>query len=142
MKIKRKLVNLIIVFQLTILIFNSCCLGVKSENLGNNFVYSEYDAFDRRVLYTKDKCSGMGIEIVPMRVIGYAFDSKWIIAESTNSQSTESQFWIIEKYLFPDYDDEKIKNAIDQNMFGPMDKVSFKREIRNRGILLSLKTLI
>ncbi len=70
---------------LLFLTVNSCCLFIKATDLGKNFVLSEYDDIDKRILYTEDKCSGMGIEVVPMSVLEHAYNKRWIIAKSSGS---------------------------------------------------------
>jgi hypothetical protein len=51
------------------LLFSSCCPFIKAEDLGINFILSEYDNVDRRIIYSKEKCSGSGIEVEPMTVV-------------------------------------------------------------------------
>ena len=76
---------------------SSCCLTVEEEYLGNNLYLSEYDNVDRRVLYSEKNCSGSGVEIVPMTILEFSYNDKWIIAKS-GSQRQKSNFgyWIIQ----------------------------------------------
>ena len=60
-------------------LFSSCCPFIKAEDLGNNFILSEYDNVDRRIIYSKEKCSGLGIEVVPLTVVEYANNPLGII---------------------------------------------------------------
>jgi len=66
------------------LFFNSCCPFIKAKELGNNFILSEYNNFDRRIIFSKEGCSSSGIEIVPMTVFEYGHNSKWIAKTSTS----------------------------------------------------------
>jgi hypothetical protein len=106
----------------------SCCGFIKEEYLGNNFRLSEYDNVDRRILYSDEKCSGSGIEIVPMTVTEYAYNSKWIIAKSRASRfGTEYQYWIIDKDFRIDVKTESnnFNNVIRSHLIGPLDSLSF-----------------
>jgi hypothetical protein len=128
------------------LIFHSCddCGFIKEQSLGNSFVLSEYDNVDRRILYSEERCSGSGIEIVPMTVTEYANDSKWIIAKSRTSRfETEYQYWIIRK-------DFKVKllqdngstlNTIKSYVYGPFDSTTFTNKLHADKIGLMLKKI-
>lgn len=126
--------------------FHSCdnCDFIKEEHLGNNFRLSEYDNVDRRILYSEVKCSGSGIEIVPMTVTEYANDSKWIIAKSKTSRfGTEYQYWIVDKShkvkLLQDYDSSL--KALKALVFGPFDSTTFADKLRSNNINLKLKKI-
>jgi len=127
-----------------IFFFNSCCPFVKAENLGNNFILSEYDNVDRRILYSKDKCSGTGIEIVPMTVIEFASNSKWIIANSSPSRfKTEYHYWIIDKDIKIQIIQDN-KNSIDSlksHVYGPLDSSTFVNKVVDKKINLVLKKI-
>jgi len=117
---------------------NSCCLFIKEESLGNNLYLSEYDNVDRRILYSKESCSGSGVEIVPMTVLEYDYDSKWIIAKSgTKGHESENEYWIIRN----DFDSEPTSEIIMSNTLGPMNFESFSKELANRQIKLKLKRI-
>ncbi|MBL7855912.1 MAG: hypothetical protein JNL17_16045 [Cyclobacteriaceae bacterium] len=99
---------------------------------------SEYDTIDRRILYSKQSCSGSGIEIVPMTVLEYAYDSKWIIAKSGDGQTNSKiQFWIIKN----DYEAEPTVEVVKSNVLGPLDFESFSHELVSRKIELNLKKI-
>ena len=94
-------------------ILSSCCLTIKEEHLGNNLYLSEYDNVDRRILYSKESCIGSGIEIVPMTIMEYAFNSECIIAKSGNKRTNSNiQYWIIKN----DYDFEPTAKVIKSNV--------------------------
>ena len=92
---KSRLLFILIGFSL---LFTSCCFWVKEEHLGNNIYLSEYDNVDRRILFSKEKCSSSGIEIVPMTVLEYAYNSNWIIAKSGSRNKKDFQYWILKNF--------------------------------------------
>jgi len=119
-------------------VLSSCCFSTKEEHLGNNIYLSEYDIADRRILYSKESCTGSGIEIVPMTVLEYAYNSKWIIAKSGNRRTnSEIQFWIIKN----DYEDEPTIEVIKSNILGSLDFETFSKELLNKKIDLTLKRI-
>jgi hypothetical protein len=119
-------------------ILSSCCPFVKEESLGNNFYLSEYDNVDRRIFYSKESCSGAGVEIVPMTVLEYSFDSEWIIAKSGSKRTNSNiQYWIIKNNHTAEPTVEDIKS----NIFGPLDMETFSRELANKEVHLSLKRI-
>ena len=79
----KKIATLILI--LTGFTFSSCCLFIKEVNLGNNLYLSEYDNVDRSILYSEKKCTGTGIEIVPMTILEISYDKKWIIEKTGSS---------------------------------------------------------
>jgi hypothetical protein len=126
------------------LFIHSCSGFINEEHLGNNFRLSEYDNIDRRILYSEEKCSGSGIEIVPMTVTAYAKDSKWIIAKSQISQfGRKYQYWIIDK----DFKFDVATKADSSNTFlkshvlGPLDSASFAQIVNANKIHLTLKKI-
>ena len=128
------------------LIFHSCddCGFIKEESLGNNFVLSEYDNVDRRILYSEKGCSGSGIDIVPMTVTEYANDSKWIIAKSRTSRlETEHQYWIISKEFKVKLlkDNDSTLNIIKSHVYGPFDSTTFTNKLHANKIDLVLKKI-
>jgi hypothetical protein len=122
------------------LIFNSCdsCLFIKEEHLGNNFILSEYDNVDRTILYSEKRCSGSGIEIVPMTVTEYANDAKWIIAKSRGYQ-----YWIIDKTFNVKLiqDNDSTLNIIKSHVYGPFDSTTFAHRLQVNKISLILKKI-
>jgi hypothetical protein len=125
-----------IIFGLSIII-SSCCLTIKEKHLGNNLYLSEYDNVDRRIFYSKEKCSGGGIEIVPMTVIEYAFDAKWIIAKTGTGNGSKNQYWIIKKIEKEDPTVEDIKS----NTLGQLDLEEFKKKLIENRIDLTLEKI-
>jgi hypothetical protein len=126
------------------LFFISCCGFVEEEELGNNFRLSEYDNVDRRILYSEEKCSGSGIEIVPMTVTAYANDPKWIVAKSRTSRfGTEYQYWIIDKGFKVDVaaKPDSTTTLLKSHLLGPLDSASFAQMIKARRIGLTLKNI-
>ena len=126
------------------LFIHSCCGLIKEEHLGSNFRLSEYDNLDRRILYSEDRCSGSGIEIVPMTVTEYANDSKWIIAKSRTSRfGKEYHYWIIDKGFKIDVKtkSDSTINIIKSHVSGPLDSVSFIQKTRSNNIILTLKKI-
>jgi hypothetical protein len=124
------------------LLFTSCCPFINANQLGNNFILSEYDNKDRRILYSEDKCSGSGIEIVPMTVLEYANNSRWIIAKSTGTPTkTDYQYWIIDKDFKVRIvqDNDSTINIIKSHVAGPLDSASFMQQLHTNKIDLKLK---
>ena len=116
----------------------SCCPFIKEEHLGNNLYLSEYDNVDRRILYSKESCAASGVEIVPMTVLEYDYDSKWIIAKSGNKRENSNiQYWIIKN----DFDDEGTSKVIKSKTIGPLDLGLFSEELTRRQIQLKLKKI-
>ncbi|NTS42886.1 hypothetical protein HRG84_18505 [Flavisolibacter sp. BT320] len=125
-------------------LIHSCCGFIKEKHLGNNFRLSEYDNVDRRILYSEEKCSGSGIEIVPMTVTEYANDAKWIIAKSRTSRfGTEYQYWIINKDFKIETvaNGESSNNVIKSHVSGPLDSASFVEVVNAKRIGLVLKKI-
>lgn len=136
--------KIILLFFGLLTLYNSCCPFIKEENLGNNFYLSEYDNVDRRILYAEESCSKSGIEIVPMTVIEYANNSKWIIAKSSASRQTaESKYWIIDKDFKVKIiqDNDSTINVIKSHVFGPFDSTTFIQLLLNKDIKLTLKKI-
>lgn len=136
--IKTSDLRTIIIFFALLITLTSCCPFVKEENLGSNVYLSEYDNVDRRILYSKESCSGSGLEIVPMTVLEYNYDSKWIIAKSGSKKGKSStKFWILKK----DFDNEPTPDLIKSNTIGPLDEKQFLNELTKRQINLKLKKI-
>ncbi|MFC5271648.1 hypothetical protein [Adhaeribacter terreus] len=121
-----------------LLMLSSCCPFIEEEHLGNNLYLSEYDNVDRRILYSEEVCSGSGVEIVPMTVLAYAFNSEWIIAKSGNKRTNSNiKYWIIKNK----YDVEPTAEIVKSNTLGTLDLEIFSKELKDKGILLELKTI-
>ena len=121
---------------------SSCCPFIKADNLGDGFILSEYDNVDRRILFSKDKCSGEGIEIVPMTVLEYADNSNWIIAKSSKSKlSADFEYWIIDKDFDIQQNDSAI-NIIRAHVYGPLDSITFINKLNQQNINLKLKEIL
>jgi hypothetical protein len=119
------------------LLYSSCCLFIKEEYLGNNFILSEYDNVDIRILYSEEKCSGSGIDIVPMTVLEYAYDAKWIIAKSGSKKATDIQYWVVDKDFKIDMksDHDSSLNIIKDHVDGPYDSTSFMKRLHSSRII-------
>jgi hypothetical protein len=120
------------------LIQYSCCPFVKEDYLGSNFILSEYDNVDRRILYSNERCSGSGTEIVPMTVSEYAFDDKWIVAKA------DSGYWIVNKDTNLRYLSDSItsKPSIPEaKLNGPYDSAAFVQKLNENSIKLKLKKI-
>jgi hypothetical protein len=131
-----KLKTVFYVFFVVLSALISCCPFVKEEYLGNNLYLSEYDNADRRILFAEAPCSQSGTEIVPMTVLEYGFNSKWIIAKTGDEiKKTKFQYWIIKN----DYESQPTVEVVKSNIAGPLDSITFVREMRNRNIRLGLK---
>ncbi|MFT4019362.1 MAG: hypothetical protein QM668_20525 [Agriterribacter sp.] len=121
---------------------SSCCGFIKADDLGQNFVLSEYDNVDRRILYSEDKCSGSGIEVVPMTVLEYAYNSKWIIAKSAKSKlTTDYEYWIIDKDFKVPQVKDSLMDIIKSHVYGPFDSTTFISRLNNQRINLTLKKI-
>lgn len=132
----KKIATLILI--LTGLTFSSCCLFIKEVNLGNNLYLSEYDNVDRSILYSEKKCTGTGIEIVPMTVLEISYDKKWIIAKTGSSYQTKNfEYWIIKN----DYEKKPNAEIIKANTLGHMNYEKFVYELKKNDIQLVLKTI-
>lgn len=123
-------------------IFNSCCF-LKEQSLGNNFILSEYDNKDRSILYSEETCSNSGISIVPMTVLEYAFDTKWIIAKSGSRYKSESLYWIVDKDFKVKIlkDNDSTLNIIKSHITGPLDSTNFYEKLNSKKINLVLKKI-
>lgn len=133
----------LLIFGFT-LFFQNCCGWVKEEDLGKNLKLTEYDNIDRRILYSEERCSGTGIEIVPMTVTAYANDSKWIIAKTRTSRfGTEFQYWIINKdfKIETTQKENNLYNTIKLNVSGPLDSTTFQQLLKKHRITLKLKNI-
>ena len=125
-------------------LFSSCCPFIKAEDLGTNFILSEYDNVDRRIIYSKEKCSGSGIEIVPMTVVEYANNSKWIVAKSLPTRfKTEYQYWIIDKNFNIELvqDNKSSIDFVKSHVYGPIDSTTFINKLFSQKINLVLKKI-
>ena len=130
-----------LIFFFVVISMNSCCPFIKADDLGHNFILSEYDVVDRRILYTNDKCSGSGIEVVPMTVLEYATNSKWIIAKSAKSKFVaEYEYWLIDKE-FDTPGTDKVLNVLKSHTSGPLDSVSFVNTLNAQKINLNLNKI-
>jgi hypothetical protein len=124
--------------------YNSCCPFTKEESLGNNFYLSEYDNVDRRILYSEESCSNSGIDIVPMTVMDYAYNSNWIIAKSSASRdSAKNKYWIVDKSFKVTIiqDNDSTINVIKSHVFGPFDSTTFFQLLLTKDIDLTLKKI-
>ena len=125
-------------------LFNSCCPFAKEDNLGNNFILSEYDNADRIIIYSEESCSASGIEIVPMTVVEYASNSRWIIAKSLGAKfATSNEYWLIDKNFkvkLTGSNDSSLK-VIKSHVFGPLDSISFFNSLQKNKIKLTLKKI-
>ena len=125
-------------------LYYSCCPFITEQSLGNNFYLSEYDNVDRRILYSEESCSNSGIEIVPMTVTEYAFNSNWIIAKSSASgQTAENKYWIVEKSFKVKIlqDNDSTINVIKSHVFGPFDSTRFVQLLLTEDIELTLQKI-
>jgi hypothetical protein len=115
---------------------------VHEEHLGSNFYLSEYDNVDRRILYQKERCTGSGIEVVPLTVTHYACNNKWIIAKSVVSGDS-IQHWIIDKDFDLDGKPDRYKSREDlkYSIVGPLDSAEFTFVAKQRGISLVLQEI-
>jgi hypothetical protein len=114
----------------------SCCFSIKEEHLGNNLYLSEFDNVDRCILYSEEGCTGSGIQIVPITVMEYNYNSEWIIAKAGNKRSnSDFSYWIIKN----NYDDEPTVKIITSNTTGPLGFDEFTRELIIRKINLKLR---
>ena len=124
------------------LLFDSCCSLIKAEDLGNDFILSEYDNVDRRILYSKEKCSGSGIEVVPMTVLEYANNSRWIIAKSSGSRlGTDYEYWIIDKNFSISQTYDSTISLIKSHVYGPLDSTTFISKLYRQKINLRLQKI-
>ena len=124
------------------ILYNSCCPFIKEESLGNNFYLSEYDNVDRRILYSEESCSNSGIEIVPMTITEYAYNSNWIIAKSSVSgQMAENKYWIVDKKFKVKIiqNNDSTIGVIKSHVFGPFDSTKFTQFLIAKDIKLTLR---
>jgi len=124
------------------ILLSSCSGFIKEEDLGHNFVLSEYDEVDRRILYAEDPCSGNGIEVVPMTVLEYAKNLKWIIAKSGKSGGTTYfKYWLVDKDFKIGQTNANISDAIKSHIYGPFDSTTFISKLNSLNINLKLKKI-
>lgn len=128
----------IFTFIVLSLIFQSCCFGSKENYLGNNIYLSEYDNVDRRILFKEKRCATSGVEIVPMTVMGIAYNSEWIIAKSGNKRNkTNIRYWIIKnKYNAKPNSETVKKNTTEFDNY-----YLFKSYLAENKITLELKVI-
>lgn len=120
------------IYIVVILTISSCCIGAKEEHLGNNIYLSEYDNVDRRIIYQECDCASSGIEIVPMTVSEYSFNSDWIIAKVG-----KESYYIINN----NYESKPTPDKIKSETIGP---INYDRFLELKGIYsihLELKTI-
>jgi hypothetical protein len=134
--------NQLIFFLLVCGIFNFCCI-VKEQKLRNNFILSEYDNADIQILYSEETCAASGIPIVPMTVLEYAYNTRWIIAKSGSKYNKESSYWIIDKDFKVEIirDNDSTLNIIKSRVIGPLDSKKFAENLRINNINLVLKKI-
>lgn len=121
-------------FSLGFVSCESPCFGSKEDYLGNNFIISEYDVVDRRIIYSETKCATSAIEIVPMTVQKIASDKRWVIA-----QSSGDKYWIIDKNFQTDgMIIESKYEHIKSHVSGPLDSISFIKSLHGLKINLEL----
>ena len=121
-------------------ILPSCttCKSFGETVLGNKFALVEADEKNKSILYcTSPKCCYAGITIVPTNVVAYVRNSKWIIAKSENKGGVN--YWIIDKDFTVEFQyDSDMREKIMSHVIGPLDFTTFKKEVENRQIKLSL----
>jgi len=124
-------------------ILQSCCPFFKEDYLGDNFILSEYDNVDRRILYSKERCSGSGQEIVPMTVLEYAFNDKWIIAKTGDRFEQNLEYWVVNKHLNLRHmaDTSSNQSIAASRLNGPFDSIAFVQKLRENAINLKLKKI-
>lgn len=82
--------------------------------------------------------SRSGVEIVPMTVLEYNYNSEWVIAKTGNTRkNSKIKYWIIKKA----FDNYPIPEVIKSNTLGPLDWDQFSKELTKRKIQLELKKL-
>ncbi|MCG2432226.1 hypothetical protein [Aequorivita xiaoshiensis] len=132
-------IPLTFLFISALLTFNSCCIGVKEDYLGNNIYLSEYDNVDRRILYQNESCATSGIEIVPITVNEISHNSNWIIAKSGNKNGNENvKYWVIKNNYKNIPDAETVK----KNTTEFDDAYLFEYYLKNNDIKLPLEKKI
>jgi len=133
------------VFVLFIVLSSLCsaCCFLKEEHLGNNFILSEYDNKDITIIYSEKTCANSGIQIVPMTVLEYGYDSKWIVAKSGSEGSNKFQYWIIDKDFKVKIiiDNDSVLNIVKSHVYGPLDTVSFAKKLIVDRITVVLKKI-
>lgn len=140
----KRTICIVIIFACVPICGCNMCFSVKETKLGKNFRLSEYDEVDRRILYSEEDCAVSGIEIVPMTVVEFAYDSRWLIAKSKPSRySHDSQFWIVDKVVGHEalrkghYQVDSLKSFI----VGPLDTMMFVRKLNAINVSLKLRKI-
>jgi len=93
-------------------------------------------------MYSNERCTGNGIELIPMTVTEFSYNTNWILAKTKNGEFI-SQFWIIDKSVLEtlkNYNDVTPK-VIGENVIGPLDSVTFENQILARNINLPLEVI-
>ena len=144
-----------ILFLILPLLFNSCN-NRKSwgdNNLGGEFTLLEGDKInDREIIYcigreNPEDCCTSGIPIIPSREdksVDYIelakFNNRWIVAKSIGFDKAEN-YWCIDKDFDTtwEYDDGGVfYKRIQNHVYGPFDKATFDKELKEKNINLTL----
>ena len=77
-----------------------------------------------------------------MTVIEFSFNTNWILAK-TNTSKLNSQFWIINKSVLETIDDyhDLTTTVIQESVLGPLDSLTFEKEILFKKINLKLNKI-
>ena len=138
------------------ILFNSCgnCKSWGDNNLGGELTLLEGDKInDRIIIYCigrespKECCTG-GMPVIPSRedeFVDYIetakYNDKWIIAKSIGFDKAE-KYWYIDKSFDTswEYDDGGVfYNRVQNHVFGPFDKTTFSKELKEKNINLTFE---
>lgn len=116
----------------------STCKSFGETALGNKFSLVEADESNKSILYcTSPECCYVGITVVPVNVVSYKKNSKWIIAKSEDKGRIN--YWIIDKEFTIEFrHDSGMEKEIMSHVIGPLDNTAFHKESEKLQVRLSL----
>jgi hypothetical protein len=141
--IKTNIKYVLFTFFITMLVINilSCntCKFFGETTLGNRFALVEADEKNKSILYcTSPECCYVGITVVPANVVSFKRNSKWIIAKSEDKAGVK--YWIIDKAFTVEFKkDSGMEKEVMSHVIGPLDVVSFKKELETQRIKLNFE---
>jgi len=135
----------VIISGIFILIFNSCKMPIESrvkgdKDLGNGYYFFENEAFSCIVYDNSPKYQNKGLQVIPYEVVKAEANSNYILAMTLNDDNTVNSYWIIDKKNKINLDDcygqKSCDSVLRSNVLGPLDSITFFKEIENKDINL------
>jgi len=129
-----------------ILLFNSCKMSSVSrqrgdKDLGNGYYLFEDGPFTSIVYNNSPQYKSTGLEVIPFEVIKAKVVRNNIIAIRLNEDNIVKSYWIIDRSISINLDDCNDQKSCDSvlrsNVLGPLDSITFYKEIANKDIILN-----